>query len=79
LTIAGDLARRRELWAQKGYLARAVTLNGGVHFEDPGILPPAHFVDDEAGSMLRPSRSRRIATGVSSLSSTCDGTAACVR
>jgi thioredoxin reductase len=48
-SLAGDLARRPELWAQKGYLARAVTLNGGVHFEDEGILPLAHFVDDEAG------------------------------
>jgi thioredoxin reductase len=44
-TLAADLARRPELWAQKGYLARSVTLNGGATFRDEGIVPLAHFVD----------------------------------
>jgi thioredoxin reductase len=42
--LAGDLARRPELWAQKGYLARAVTLGDG--YADAGIVPLAAFVDE---------------------------------
>jgi hypothetical protein len=42
--LLAELARAPELWIQKGYLARVLTLNGdgGV---DEGILPLAHFVD----------------------------------
>jgi hypothetical protein len=42
--LVGDLARRPELWAQKGYLARAVTLSDG--YADAGIVPLAAFVDE---------------------------------
>ena len=37
------LARRPELWAQKGYLARAVSLDGPA---DDGVVPLEHFVDE---------------------------------
>lgn len=40
--LAEALARAPELWAQKGYLARAFSLDGAV---DEGIVPLEHFVD----------------------------------
>jgi thioredoxin reductase len=42
--LLAELTRAPELWIQKGYLARVVTLgsDGGL---DEGILPLAHFVD----------------------------------
>lgn len=43
-----EATRGPELWAQKGYLARAVALGGEVPARDLGIVPLAHFVD-EAG------------------------------
>ena len=63
-TLAGDLARRPELWAQKGYLARAVTLNGGLRCQDEGIVPLEHFVDqpgpDAAAVTVETDREGRI-------------------
>ncbi len=46
--LAGELARAPELWCQKGYLARVVSLDahGGA---DEGILPLETFVDGEGG------------------------------
>jgi thioredoxin reductase len=46
--LAGELARGPELWAQKGYLARVLTLDSGTGIRDDGVVPLAHFVD-EAG------------------------------
>jgi thioredoxin reductase len=36
-----------ELWNQKSYLARAVSLDPGAGMRDEGIVPLAHFVDEE--------------------------------
>lgn len=41
--LLGELARAPELWIQKGYLARVVTLDGEAR--DEGILPLEDFVD----------------------------------
>ncbi len=41
--LGNALARRPELWAQKGYLARAVSLDGPA---DDGVVPLEHFVDE---------------------------------
>jgi hypothetical protein len=42
--LAHELAHGPELWTQKGYLARAVTVDGGS-FRDEGVVPLQHFVD----------------------------------
>ena len=42
--LLAELARAPELWIQKGYLARVLTLNGNGSV-DEGIQPLAHFVD----------------------------------
>jgi thioredoxin reductase len=42
--LLAELARAPELWIQKGYLARVVTLDGD-EMRDAGIVPLAHFVD----------------------------------
>jgi thioredoxin reductase len=47
--LLGELARAPELWTQKGYLARAVSVDPVAGFRDEGILPLADFVDREAG------------------------------
>ena len=44
--LAGELARAPELWTQKSYLARVVSL-GPDGPRDEGILPLEHFVDAE--------------------------------
>ena len=36
-----------ELWNQKSYLARAVSLDHGTGIRDEGIVPLADFVDTE--------------------------------
>jgi thioredoxin reductase len=41
--LLGELARAPELWIQKGYLARVVTLDGDAR--DDGVLPLEDFVD----------------------------------
>ncbi len=38
-----ELSRAPELWAQKAYLARVVTLGEGAH--DAGVQPLSHFLD----------------------------------
>jgi hypothetical protein len=43
--LARELAHGPDLWAQKAYLARAVTLEDGGGARDAGIQPLAHFVD----------------------------------
>jgi thioredoxin reductase len=44
-----ELARAPELWTQKGYLARAVAVDGAGGVRDEGILPLADFVDRDDG------------------------------
>ena len=46
-TLARELAASPELWAQKGYLARAFTVDGNA-YRDERVVPLEHFVD-EAG------------------------------
>jgi len=41
-----ELAQAPELWAQKGYLARAVSFDPEAGIVDEGIVPLAHFVDE---------------------------------
>ncbi len=43
-----ELAHAPELWTQKGYLARVVRADGDG-FRNEGIVPLAHFVDQDAG------------------------------
>jgi thioredoxin reductase len=43
--LLGELAHAPELWAQKGYLARAVRFDPDDGVVDDGIVPLAHFVD----------------------------------
>ena len=40
-----ELAFAPELWIQKGYLARIVTVDAATGIRDEGILPLEHFVD----------------------------------
>jgi thioredoxin reductase len=42
--LLAELACAPELWIQKGYLARVLTVDGGVR--DEGIVPLEHFVDE---------------------------------
>lgn len=44
-----ELARGPELWIQKGYLARVVSLQEAEGIRDEGILPLEHFVDGGGG------------------------------
>ncbi len=46
--LLGEVARAPELWTQKGYLARVVSVDDDG-FRNEGIVPLAHFVDREAG------------------------------
>jgi thioredoxin reductase len=43
--LLAEATRAPELWAQKGYLARAVTLDGDDGPRDEGVVPLEHFVD----------------------------------
>jgi thioredoxin reductase len=45
-----ELACAPELWIQKGYLARVVSLDPDEGLRDEGILPLEHFVDGGGGS-----------------------------
>ena len=47
--LAGELARAPELWSQKAYLARVVALDRSGGIRDEGIVPLAHFVDQDDG------------------------------
>jgi hypothetical protein len=44
-----ELARGPEVWIQKGYLARVVSLDETEGLRDEGILPLEHFVDGGGG------------------------------
>jgi thioredoxin reductase len=41
--VLAELTHAPELWAQKAYLARVISFDGGPH--DAGVQPLAHFVD----------------------------------
>jgi thioredoxin reductase len=43
--LIGELARAPELWIQKAYLARVISIDGARGVTDEGILPLADFVD----------------------------------
>ena len=43
--VAHELAHGPDLWAQKAYLARVLTLESGGAARDAGVQPLAHFVD----------------------------------
>ncbi len=47
--LVRELARSPELWIQKGYLARVVSLHEAEGIRDEGILPLEHFVDGGGG------------------------------
>jgi len=47
--LLAELARAPELWIQKGYLARVVSLHEAEGIRDEGILPLEHFVDGGGG------------------------------
>jgi hypothetical protein len=48
--LLGELARAPELWIQKGYLARVVSLDEADGIRDEGIVPLEHFVDGGGGA-----------------------------
>ena len=48
--LLDELARSPELWIQKGYLARVVSLHEALGIRDEGILPLEHFVDGGGGN-----------------------------
>ena len=50
--LARELAHGPDLWAQKAYLARVVTLEAGGGARDAGIQPLAHFVDTSGPDAL---------------------------
>jgi thioredoxin reductase len=43
--LAGELARAPELWIQKGYLSRVISVKDG-RARDDGIVPLEHFLDE---------------------------------
>ena len=47
--LAAELSRGPEIWHQKSYLARVVSVDPAAGLRDEGIAPLASFVDDEAG------------------------------
>ena len=49
--LSSELARAPELWMQKGYLARVLSLDGD-RARDEGILPLEHFVDSTDGDAV---------------------------
>jgi hypothetical protein len=48
--LLSELARAPELWIQKGYLARVVTVDAGEGIRDEGIAPLAEFIDGGAAN-----------------------------
>jgi thioredoxin reductase len=50
--LTAALARSPELWSQKSYLARVVTLAGDAGPVDEGIRPLAAFLDEEGGDAI---------------------------
>jgi hypothetical protein len=49
--LLAELAHAPELWTQKGYLARAVDVDGADGIRDEGIVPLADFVDRDGGDV----------------------------
>ena len=47
--LLAELARAPELWIQKGYLTRVVTVDRDQGIRDQGFVPLAHFVDSDGG------------------------------
>ncbi len=45
--LLGEATRAAELWNQQAYLARVVSFSEAAGIRDEGIVPLAHFVDDE--------------------------------
>jgi thioredoxin reductase len=43
--LLGEATNAPELWHQKAYLARVISLGGGTGFRDEGILPLVHALD----------------------------------
>jgi thioredoxin reductase len=43
--LLAELARAPELWIQKGYLSRAVSVDPTTGLRDDGVMPLEHFVD----------------------------------
>ena len=50
--IAGELDEASELWHQKGYLARVVTVDPVAGLVDDGVQPLTHVLDDHADDGL---------------------------
>jgi thioredoxin reductase len=48
--LLDELARGPEIWIQKGYLARVVSLHEAEGVRDEGVLPLEHFVDWGGGT-----------------------------
>jgi thioredoxin reductase len=47
--LLAEASRGPELWHQRSYLARVVSVDASDGVNDEGIQPLAHFVDDETG------------------------------
>jgi hypothetical protein len=47
--LVGELARAPELWIQKAYLARVISVDAARGIRDAGIVPLAEFVDGDGG------------------------------
>jgi thioredoxin reductase len=50
--LANEVARCPELWGQRAYLARVVSLDAGGRAFDRGVQPLWHFVDDPVGDAV---------------------------
>ena len=51
--LLNELSFGPEIWHQKSYLARAVSIDSSEGLRDEGIVPLAAFVDDAGGSAMR--------------------------
>jgi hypothetical protein len=47
-----EATRAPELWNQKSYLCRALTLDPGAGIRDAGVVPLADFVDSEGSAAV---------------------------
>jgi thioredoxin reductase len=50
--LAGELRSCAELWGQRAYLARVVSLDGSGRASDRGVQPLWHFVDEAGGDAV---------------------------
>ena len=50
--LARELGRCSELWGQKAYLARVVSLEGSGRAHDHGVHPLWHFADEQGGDAV---------------------------